>query len=382
MRVAGAGHSFTPLISDAGLILDLSRMAGPVLAGAGEGEVRVRAGARLHEVARALGERGLAFRNLGDINVQSLAGAMATATHGTGAMLPAISAEMTSARVMTAAGEIVDLAADEIDGARVSLGALGVMLDIGMTAVPAYDLRRRVTIKPIEVTLAEMHDMWAAHRHFEFFWVPHTGQTMSVRHDISTDPRGKIPRDMENAEVRALKLGRSLGRVHPIFRRWILAIIVAIQTDEDFTEESWRVLSKPRNVRFVEMEYHLPPEAAADALREIVALTERRHPDVFFPVEVRQSAGDTGWLSPFQGGNRISVAVHHDAGEDPRAYFRDCEAVFRAAGGRPHWGKMHGLSRPDIEALYPDLPRFDALRARLDPEGRFLSPAVRKLLVG
>jgi len=380
VRAAGAGHSFTPLIADSKAILDLSGLEGPLIVEAGEGRARVKATARLHELSAALAGHGLAFRNLGDINVQSLAGAMATATHGTGESLPCIAAEMTGARLMTASGEIVDIADEDIPGARVALGLLGVMLEIELNVVPAYDLRRRVKVVPVEEVIAEMGALWSAHRHFEFFWLPWSGKAIRVMHDISDQPRGKAPMDLDNIGVKAMALARNVGRISPGLRRLLMSLLLALQSDEDFTGESWRVLSKPREVKFVEMEYHLPPKAAGEVLRQIMELAEEYHPDVYFPVEVRKSAGDDGWLSPFQGGSRVSIAIHGAAKEDARGYFADAEAVFRAAGGRPHWGKMHSLVRKDLEALYPDLPKFDALRERLDPEGRFMTPAMARLL--
>lgn len=381
IRPVGAGHSFTPLIGGAGTIVDLSQMTGDPVISVNGSRARVRAGARLYELAEALGAHGFAFRNLGDINVQSLAGAMSTATHGTGATLPCLAAEMTGAQILTASGELLELGPDEMPGARVALGALGVLTEIEFNVVPAYDLRRRVGVAPVEILLDEMHDLWAAHRHFEFFWIPHTGKGLRVTHEVSTGARGRAPMDLDNIALKVFALARNLGRVSPAARRALMKAVLAFQSDEDFTGESWQVLSKPRAVKFVEMEYHLPPENAREALLEIIRLTEERHPEIYFPVEVRQTAGDDGWLSPFQGGNRVSVAVHHDARQDPTAYFRDAEAIFRAAGGRPHWGKMHNLVRRDLEDLYPGLPKFDALRKRLDPEGRFLSPALRRLLL-
>ena len=379
VRCAGAGHSFTPVVADGNLVIDPSGLEGPAVISVDGDRVRVKATEKLNALSLALAGHGKAFRNLGDINVQSLAGAMGTATHGTGADLPCISGEMTGARLMTATGDIVDLAPDDIPGARVSLGMLGILLEIEMTVVPAYDLRRQVKVVPLDEILTEMEALAQAHRHFEFFWLPYSGKAIRVIHDISDKPRGKPPMDLDNIGVRAIGLARSAGRLSPGLRRWLMSLILALQGNEDYVGESWRVLSKPRDVKFVEMEYHLPPDAAPDVIREVASLTERRHPEVYFPIEVRRTAGDDGWLSPFQGGGRVSVAVHVAAGEPYEAYFRDVEAIFRAVGGRPHWGKMHSLKRADLEALYPDLPAFDVLRARLDPGGRFLSPAMREV---
>lgn len=381
VRAVGAGHSFAPLVAGTGTIIDVSDLEGPDVIAAGAGTARLRAGASLRSLSKSLDAVGMAFRNLGDIDVQTLAGALATGTHGTGATLPCLSAEMTGGRLMTASGELVELRPEEVPGACVSLGRLGILLEIEMRVVPAHSLRRRVSVAPISTVLAEMHERWDAHRQFEFFCVPQTGKAIQVAHDITDAPHGRPPIDLDNTALRALRIARDLGRRAPWLRRALVRALMALQGEEDFVGSSWKVLTKPREVRFVEMEYHLLPEAARDVIAELVRMTERRHPEIYFPIEVRQTAGDDGWLSSFQGGNRISVAVHAGASEDSRHFLRDAETIFAAVGGRPHWRKLHGLKRKEIASLYPDLDRFDVLRSRLDPDGKFMTAAIEQLLI-
>lgn len=382
LRVVGAGHSFTPLLNGAAEIIQLDALPSHAPEIIGENLVRVDASRRLHEHSRALTDAGLAFRNLGDINVQSLAGAMATATHGTGAALPCISAELRGARVLLADGSLREFAADDPDlpGVQVSMGLLGILLDAEVSVVPRYRLRRQVRVARLEDTLAQMETLWEENRHFEFFFLPASGRTIEVRHNISEAPEGKAPVDLDMLAVRAMRGLRALGRLSPQARRWGMAALLAFQGEEDYIGESWQVLSKPRGIRFKEMEYHIPEAAAGDMLRELFQRLERDHPNEYFPIEVRKTAGDDAWLSPFQGGARVSVALHTDAGDPHEGYFAAMEPLLRAAGGRPHWGKMHSLTAPDLEALYPDLERFRALRAQLDPDGRFLTPQMRQVI--
>ncbi|MFT6456969.1 D-arabinono-1,4-lactone oxidase [Pseudophaeobacter arcticus] len=379
LRPVGAGHSFTPLVTGGGRILDLSQIETPAVLTSKPGRARVNANARLHDLSAALQTRGQGFRNLGDINVQTLAGAMSTATHGTGCDLPSISAEMTGARLLSASGELVDIAAEDLPGVQVSLGLLGILLEIELNTVPAFNLRRRVGVRPFEVLLEQMHDNWAAHRCFEFFLLPHSGKGVQISHDVTEAAPSKSPLDLDALGLQVMKLASVLRHLHPKLQRGVLALMLKLQAEEDYVGESWQVLSSTRAMRFNEMEYHLPPEVAEPVLRDIIRLIETRHPDVWFPIEVRQTAGDTAWLSPFQHGRRISVAVHMHGGQDYTGFFRDCEAIFRSVGGRPHWGKLHSLQRRDLEELYPDLGKFDALRTRLDPKDRFLSPALARM---
>ncbi|WP_037308113.1 D-arabinono-1,4-lactone oxidase [Ruegeria halocynthiae] len=379
LRVVGAGHSFTPIVAGADRILDLSGLDLPTLGKVGENRVWVNANARLWDLSPALADHGLAFRNLGDINAQSLAGAASTATHGTGRSLPCLAAEITAAKLVGADGDILSTDDVPLEMVQVSLGLLGVLTEAQVSLVPKYNLRRRVRLARIEDTLTHMHQKWADHRNFEFFYLPFTGRAVEIQHELTADPETKAPFDLDMIAVKALKLARNAGRISPGLRRMLLHLLTLAQSDEDYVGESWRVLCSDRRIRFKEMEYHLPPEVAEDVLQEVLTRLHRNHQDIYFPIEVRQTAGDTACLSPFQGGPRISIAIHSDVDEDHAPFFDAIEPLLVEAGGRPHWGKMHSLTYNTLSELYPDFDRFCALREQLDPAGKFLTPALARL---
>ncbi|WP_170558654.1 D-arabinono-1,4-lactone oxidase [Ruegeria atlantica] len=379
LRILGAGHSFTPIVAGGDRILDLSGLDLPILGAAEQDRVWVNANARLRDLSPALADKRLAFRNLGDINTQSLAGAASTATHGTGRDLPCLAAEITAARMIGASGDILTTDDIPLEMAQVSMGMLGVLTEAQISVVSKYNLRRQVGLASVEETLATMHQKWAENRNFEFFYIPFTGKTVELRHAITDAAESKAPRDLDMIAVKVLKLARSAGRISAGLRRALLKMLTMAQSNEDYVGESWRVLCSDRHIPFKEMEYHLPPEVAGDVLQEVLTRLHRDHKDVYFPIEVRQTAGDTACLSPFQGGPRISVAIHTDAAEDHKRYFEAIEPLFVEAGGRPHWGKMHNLSYKDLSLMYPDFDRFCALREQLDPQGKFLTPALARL---
>ncbi|NVO54541.1 FAD-binding protein [Rhodobacteraceae bacterium B1Z28] len=381
LRVVGAGHSFTPIVAGAERILDLSELQMPMLSAAEDGQIWVNANARLRDLSPALAAQGLAIRNLGDINAQSLAGAVSTATHGTGRELPCLAAEITEARLVGAQGDILTTDDIPLEMAQVTLGLLGVLAEARINVVPKYNLRRQVRLSALQDSLATMHQNWTENRNFEFFYIPFTGKTVELRHALTDAPESKAPRDLDMIAVKVLKLARNAGGLSAGLRTALLKLLTLAQSDEDYVGESWRVLCSDRHIRFKEMEYHLPPEVAGDVLAEVFLRLERDHKDIYFPIEVRQTAGDTACLSPFQGGPRISVAIHTDAREDHSRFFDALEPLFVEAGGRPHWGKMHGLSYKDLSKLYPDFDRFCALREQMDPTGKFLTPALARLFL-
>jgi FAD-linked oxidoreductase len=321
----------------------------------------------------------VAFRNLGDINTQSLAGAASTATHGTGRTLPCLAAEITDAKFIGATGEILTTSQIPLEMAQVTLGLLGILTEARINVVPKYNLRRQVKLTDLPDVLANMHQNWAENRNFEFFYIPFTGKAVELRHAVTEAPESRAPRDLDMLAVKVLKLARNAGRFSPGLRKLLLNLLTLAQSDEDHVGESWRVLCSDRHIRFKEMEYHLPVDVAGDVLAEVILRLERDHKDIYFPIEVRQTAGDTACLSPFQGGPRISIALHTDASEDHSRYFNALEPLFLEAGGRPHWGKMHSLSYKDLSGLSPDFDRFCALREELDPQGKFMTPALARL---
>ncbi|NBC21238.1 MAG: FAD-binding protein [Alphaproteobacteria bacterium] len=384
IRPAGSGHSFTPLCATTGTLVSLDELSGLVEIDHAAATARLGAGTVLKAASRELDARALAFRNLGDINVQTLAGAIATATHGTGARFGCLSSEVRAVRLMVAGGDIITASRDQdeplLRAAQVSLGALGLLTEAEIQLMPAYNLHRRVWSQPIGDILASAEALWAKHRNFEFFYIPFSGHGICIAHD-ETDaaPTPRAPQN-DDEETMGLKSIRDGTMQDVSARRAILHKAMAQNEGEDVVGVSWQLLASPRNVPFKEMEYHLPLDGALGVFEQLVARVEAERPDVFFPIEVRMTAGDDAMLSPFQGAPRISIAVHAYFEDDHDWFFSLAEPLFRAAGGRPHWGKLHSLGARELSALYPEFEHFNAIRRELDPPGLFRSPYLAQLL--
>lgn len=389
IRVVGAGHSFTPLVSTEGAIVSLDRMGAshrPLVRDVDRAASTawIAAGARLYDLSPALEDDGLAFKNLGDINQQSFAGATATGTHGTGRAFPCLSAEIQAIRLMTADGEILEASLesdpDLVRAAQVGLGALGVLIEAKAALKPSYKLHRRTWATPLEESLAAAERLWETHRNFEFFVIPFAGSAINLTHDETDAAPTERPPSTDEEALQMLRKIRDWFGWSRTLRAAALRWLGRRIPEENAVDLSWRLLASQRVTLFNEMEYHLPVDGALDVVREVVATVERTRRDVFFPIEVRRTAGDEAWLSPFQGGPRVSVAIHTLAEADHGWFFTSIEPIFRRAGGRPHWGKLHSLTAPELEALYPDFDRFRALRRRLDPQGRFLNAHLAALI--
>ena len=384
VRVAGAGHSFTGGALTSGTLISLERMARVLDADPASGLVRVEAGITLHRLSRELHVRGLAMPNLGDIDVQSLAGALATGTHGTGARLPNLSAQVEAMELILGDGSERELTGgDLLRAARIGLGALGVVAAVTLRCVPAFRLHGVDAPEPLEQVLAELDERAAAADHFEFWTFPHSPLALTRTNTRTDAPRQAPGRPREWFED-VLMDNHVFALFNRAGRRWPRAIPTLNRTASraasrrERVDWSFRIFASPRLFRFIEMEYAVPREHAVDAVRgarEILA----RYP-ITLPVELRFTAADDAMLSPAHGRDSAYVAVHVFEGLPWEAAFREVEALMSGFGGRPHWGKWSFLGAEDFAPRYPEWDAFQAARAELDPDGRFENDWVTRTL--
>ena len=387
VRVVGAGHSFSPLVASDGVIVSLDKLQGIVDVDAAANVARVRAGTRLYALGAALAERGLAMENLGDINVQSIAGATSTGTHGTGLGFGNLATQIAALKFVTADGrEVAASPAENLElfaGGRIALGSLGVLSQISLRLVPAFRLKLERGRMDLEDCLAQADALVAANRSFEFYWLPHTEAVLTKKWNVTDAPVdemgfGRWVSDvlLENTAFGALcKLGKAVPSWCPSLSRFCASMI----SRSEQVDASWSMLSTVRQVRFNEMEWSVPAERGADALREIKALIARREFPLMFPLEYRWVKGDDIWLSPDFDRDSVHISVHQFVGMPFERYFDAVQAICLNHGGRPHWGKVHSLRAAQLSRLYPRWDDFLALREKMDPQGRFLTPYLRGL---
>ncbi|NQX89873.1 MAG: FAD-binding protein [Halioglobus sp.] len=378
VRPVGAGHSFTALVPTDDTMVSLSRLSGVVDVDKDRLQATLWGGSRLGDIGRPLEAMGQAMVNMPDIDEQSLAGCLATATHGTGADIGCMSTFVTGMQLVNSRGDVVECDAQHnaelFQAAKVSLGALGIVTQVKVQNVAPYRLRREVVWHEFEALLDSAEAMADRHRNFEFFYLPFSGMGFTDVHDLTQDAIGATEKVDPNEGVMELKLARDWLEDYPWLRELILGSYMRTIADEVTVERSWKNYASERNVRFNEMEYHLPREHGLQALREVRETLEARYRAVFFPIEVRYTKGDDIWLSPFYGRDCISIAVHRYFDEDYTAYFKSIEPIFVKYGGRPHWGKINTLRANDLRKLYPRWHDFLTVRREMDPVGKFLNP--------
>jgi FAD-linked oxidoreductase len=399
VRALGSGHSFTSAAATSGAALDLSGWTGIVGADLASGFVTVRSGTTIKELNAALDTLGLAMPNLGDIDAQTISGAISTGTHGTGAGLGGIATQVAALDLVLADGSIVSCSAqqrpDLFRAALVSMGALGVLATVTLRCAPAFTLSADERPMPLEEVLGRFDEFAAANDHFEFYWFPYGGNALVKRNNLCPDPAkpetsGRaVPSPMpswrrfleyevmENAAFGALcRTGRAVPRlIKPLNR-----LAAATLSKRSYSAPSHQVFVTPRRVRFVESEYAVAREAVLDVLADLRAGVRHLPDPVMFPVEVRVAAADDIWLSTAYGRDTAYVAIHQYTGLPYQGYFRLFESIATAVGGRPHWGKMHTRDAAYLAAAYPRFGDFLRVRDETDPERRFTNPYLDQIL--
>lgn len=379
VKAVGAGHSFTSAACTDGYLLDLRGYDQPVAIDPVRRRITVQAGMRLARLGDLLAEHGMAMENLGDVAYQSVAGAIATATHGTGARFPNLSAAVVGLRLITGGGEVVDCSAEvepELwSAARVGLGALGLVSTVTLAAVPAFNLHTVEEVRPLDEVLAGLDAAVEGNDHFEFFWFPNTPWALTKRHRRTADaprPRTRLAAWASDQLVSNYVFGATCWAATraPAAARLIGGALGRSRRAE-YTDRSDRVFASPRKVRFVEMEYAVARDDFASAFARLRALVDEIGTPVTFPVECRWVAGDDIPLSPTSGRDSAYLAVHMFRGQPYDRYFQAVEAIMDGFDGRPHWGKLHFQSAATLAPRYGQWGKFVAARGRIDPEGRF-----------
>jgi len=348
LRVVGSGHSHYPLVPTAGLILDVGGLSGVIDASAAERTARVRAGTPIYALGRALHDAGLALHNQGDIDRQTIAGAVATGTHGTGLRLKNLAAAVRALTLVLGSGEVVVCSAAErpdlFEIARLNLGAIGVVVDLTLGLRDAYRLAEYGWTSSYDELADEIATLPDRHRHFEFFWYPYRDRVIAKTIDETGEPA-----------------------VYPL------------ATEGERRAWSYEVLPNHRPLKHTEMEFSVPLARGPECLAEIRELIRHEFPELRWPVEYRTVAADDVWLSTAFERDVATISVHQGIDQDDEPLFRACEAVFRRHDGRPHWGKVHYFDAADLSAAHPRWRDWWGRRDALDPAGTFLNPTLESL---
>ncbi|MFF1874829.1 D-arabinono-1,4-lactone oxidase [Streptomyces sp. CB03911] len=390
VKAVGSGHSFTAIASAGdGLLVRPDALTAVRELDREAGTVTVGSGLPLSRLNRLLEAAGLSLTNMGDIEVQTVAGATSTGTHGTGRESGSLAAQIRALEIVLADGSVQHCSPTEnpelFQGARLGLGALGVISAITFGVEPAFLLTAHEQPMRFDEVLGRLDDLTAVNEHFEFYWFPHTDRCSTKRNNRSQGPAAPLPRfkawlDDEFLSNTVWEGACRVGRRFPGSVPSIAALASRAWSERTYTDTAYKVFTSPRTVRFVEMEYAVPRDAAATVLRELKALVERSSWRISFPVEVRFAPADDLWLSTASGRDSVYIAVHLYRGTAEQGYFTEVEKLMTAHQGRPHWGKLHTRDAEYLSEVYPRFGDFTALRDKVDPQRLFGNDYLRRVL--
>lgn len=391
VRIVGSGHSFTPLGEAEEWLVRLPRMTGLVQLDESARTVTVRAGTTLRELGVRLLERGWAMENLGDIDRQTIGGAVGTGTHGTGSGFGSLSTQVTAIRAVLGNGRIAEVSEGDtgekqemFKALQVSFGTIGIMTELTLRIVPAERMRLASFRSTLEETLERLEEYRSGNRHFEFFWFPYSSGTQVKTINPTDAPvsnRGRWKEWSAYAVENGLFWGMSEAcRIAPRLSAGISRLSARFVPVSDEVGRGPRLFVTPRHVKFLEMEYSVPAAAMRPVLLEMKRLLERRRYSVHFPIECRYVKGDDMWLSPAYGRDSAYIALHMYKGMPYEPYFRDMEQILLAYDGRPHWGKWHSRTAAQLAAMYPKWKDAARIREAADPRGVLLNRYVARLI--
>lgn len=352
IRIAGAGHSSVPLVQTDQILIDQENLKGITSHDIKSYRVKILPGTHILEAGQGLIKLRMSMHNTGDVDFQRLSGAFGTGTHGSGRTLPNLSAMMVGCRLVDGTGKIRKFTAEQdpemINALRVALGSLGFFTELTIQAEPAEQFVRKEYCTHIDTCMEHLDELIANNRMLDFYWYP--------RNDLAKirlcHPKSEESGDLPYAE----KVKHQEG--------WL-----------------YKILPRYRTLKFEEMEYAIPYEAGPECFQEIRKRVKEKHRQyVGWRVFYRTIAADDAFLSPFYKRESVTIALLQNNELEYESYFKDIEPIFRAYGGRPHWGKKHYLKAEDLKPLYPEWDRFLAIRKQMDPEGVFLNDYLKKIL--
>jgi FAD/FMN-containing dehydrogenase len=363
VRCVATGHSFSPVCMTDGTLLRMDRLQGILGADSGSGRVTALPGTPVGDLGPALWDAGLALANQGDIDTQGIAGAVATATHGSGLALGSFSGAVRRMRLVTAGGEVLELGEDDerLPAAQAAVGMLGVITEVEIQAVPSYRLCERVEHWSWEEARGRLDEMSRSHYHYSFFWMPAQGS--GALYGLTA------PEGVSLADTCYVKIYDRAG-----------ADVPDSDVPDRRADRAHRIYSMPDfDPNFYELEYFVPYDRGGDAIDAMRELMLARLPDSVFPMEVRTVAAEGCWLSHSYERPSLVISVSGVPGTDYQPYLREVDRLLGAFDARVHWGKIHYLTADQLHARYPRAADFIALRRELDPDGVFLNDHLRDL---
>ncbi|WP_042473103.1 D-arabinono-1,4-lactone oxidase [Bacillus ndiopicus] len=388
LRVTGAAHSFSPVAMPEETALTLHNLRGLLSVDTENLTATFYAGTYLYEIGPLLAQHNLALINMGDIQAQTLAGVIATGTHGTGITLGSFSSMVTKWGFINGLGEYIEheRATDDLSEAlHVSVGLLGILVTVTIQVMPLYSLHYVSEKVNLMEELKNFQHTIQAHRHVEWFYFPGS-DLIQVKKMDAVEPveQNKWERRLNEANLQLVENGlfyliSELCKWQPRASASVSKLSSKLVSEGVRTDLSYRMFPSPRSVKFNETEYAIPLQHFEACMEEIHVTMKSGKFDVHFPIECRTTKGEAGMLSPTQGNESAFLAFHMYKGMDETPYFEWVRTLMKKYNGRPHWGKVNDYHAENIRDYYPNFDKFAAIREVHDPNNIFVTTYFRRI---
>ncbi len=389
LKAVGAGHSWSDAAATSGGMVSLDRLADVLAVDLERSQITVAGGIRLHALQDVLNQYGLSLPVLGSISVQSIAGATATGTHGSSLRWGGLATAIVGMRMVAGTGDVIKLSPSHepemFNAARVAFGALGIVSAVTLQCVPQFDLQEVARPMRFDAACDAALGVASSHEFAKLWWLPHTSHVQISRWDKTKAPRTPVSmlQELEGSGVMnsvmelMLDAGARWPSLIPRVNRFVSRnMFRAI----DRVDDARRVFNVPQVPSHREIEYAIPVDRTAEAMRWVRDFIEAESLRVNFIVEVRFAAADDLWMSPASGRATCHLGAYMAEADGIERYFRGFEAQMLAYGGRPHWGKEFAAGSDELRKVYPRYDDFVALRHRLDPRRVFANDYTRRVL--
>ncbi len=363
VRVLATGHSFTPIVQTDGMLLDLAAINGVYSVDTATKRAVVGSGTQIKQMGDPLWELGLGLRNQGDIDDQRIAGAISTGTHGSGTRFGSFSSTLKRARIVTATGDVLEVnesTPDLLYAAQVSVGMLGVMTEMELQVTDRYRLGEAITHESFEDVMSTFYERVEQNRNFGFFWFP--SEASAELYNI------EIPAGQQATDTCHVKTFNEVADDVP-----------DSAIEHHRVDRSYKIYVMEYSPNFHELEYFVPLEKGADAIRALREFMFTQLPISIFPMEVRTVGKEEGWLSSQYGRDTVVISVSGQPGTEYWDYLRSVDKLLGEFDARVHWGKLHFLTRDQLFDRYPKAQEFIDIRRQYDPKGMFLNDHLRPL---
>ena len=388
IRVTGAAHSFSPVAMPEQSALTLHNLRGLISVNNEATTATFYGGTYLYEVGPLLAAYGLALMNMGDIQQQTLAGAISTGTHGTGVTLGSFASMVTRWGIVTGEGDYIEYERDEnplSEALHISVGMLGILVTVTIQVVPLYSLAFTSERNDFYTEVQQFQQTIRQHRNVEWFYFPGSEKIQVKKmKQIAPTKQPKLQKIIDQAKNQALENGlfyiaSEICKLKPSFSMAVSKLSSNLVGGDARTGFSYEIYPSPRSVKFVETEYAIPVESFEACMEEVHAMFLRKEFDVHFPIECRTTAGEMGYLSPTQGKESAFIAFHMYKGMNEVPYFNWVRTLMEKNQGRPHWGKINHYNKDNIEQFYPNASKFNEQRKQLDPYDVFSTSYFKRI---